>query len=116
MELKLENGRYVPSKYLGLERVGGADELLQRVSMKLQVRRGSFYPLPDYGSRLYTLSSIKPSLRETAAKQFIQEALSDETGLNLDSVEITYHDEDNITIAAEFTYEGDVKLFIDTKI
>lgn len=116
MELKLEDGKYVPSKFLGLEQVRGTDELLQRIIMKLKARRGSFYPLPEYGSRLHTLSSVKPALRETAARQFVQEALSDEPGLNLDSLEVAYLDGDGINIAAVFSYDGDTRLFVDTRI
>lgn len=116
MELKLRDGRYVPSKYLGFERVSGEEEILQRIYMKLKARRGGFYPLPEYGSRLYTLSSVKPSLRETAAQQFIQEALRDESDLALDSLTLTCGSGDDIYLAAVFTYDGDLKLSVDTRI
>lgn len=116
MELRLENGSYVPSKLLGLDRVEGAEEVLQRVIMKLKAQKGAFFPLPDYGSRLYTLFSIKPNMRETAAKQFVQEALADEAELEMDSLEISYGDDGELRIAASFTYGGDVQLFVDTEI
>ena len=116
MELKLEDGRYVPSKFLGFERVSEEAELLQRIEMKLKARRGGFYPMPKYGSSLHTLSSIKPSLRETAARQFVQEALADESELVLDSLELSYESEDSILITAAFTYSGEIKLSVDTRI
>lgn len=116
MELKLDNGSYVPAKYIGLERVGGADELRQRVTMKLNARRGCFLPLPEFGCRLHTLSSVKPSQRETAARQFVQEALSDEKDLVLDSLYITYLPGEVMSISADFTYGGDEKFSVNTDV
>lgn len=78
MELKLSGGSYVPRADGGLETVSGSEEAAQRVLMKLAARRGGFYPLPEYGSRLYTLCRLKPSEREAAAGQLIAEALADE--------------------------------------
>ena len=52
MELRLKDGKY-DSIGARLCTVSGAEELAQRVMMKLAARRGSFWPLPDYGSRLY---------------------------------------------------------------
>lgn len=115
MELRLENGKYVPRGATGLERVQGEDELLQRICMKLKARRGGFYPMPEYGSRLYSLTSVKPSMRETAARQYILEALSDEQGLALDTVTVSAENEE-LCVSAEFTYQGDVKLTVDTWI
>lgn len=42
MELKLQNGDYVPDGVGGLRRVWGQEALLQRVFYKLMARRGSF--------------------------------------------------------------------------
>lgn len=116
MELRLIDGRYVPGSPGGFERVSGEEELLQRVCMKLKARRGEFYPLPEYGSRLYTLVSVKPSLRETAARQFILEALADETGLALESVEVEEGEGEELNVRASFTYQQDTRLSIDTRI
>lgn len=115
MELKLENGKYVSQGIAGLEQVGGEDELLQRVCMKLKARRGGFYPMPEYGSRLYSLTAVKPSMRETAARQYILEALSDETELALETVTVSEENEE-LCVRAEFTYQGTVKLAVDTWI
>ena len=83
MELKLEQGRYVPGAG-GLLRVTGANEIAQRVMMKLTARRGGFAPLPEYGSALYTLlHTARPSEYETAAMQYIAQALADEAGLRV---------------------------------
>ena len=78
MELKLQDGRYTLSAAGVPETVRGAEETLQRVLMRLTARRGAFWPDPDYGSRLYTLSQLTPAQRAAAAKLFVAEALSDE--------------------------------------
>lgn len=78
MELKLENGKYTAVSRGGLEFVSGAEELRQRIEMKLTARRGGFALMPEFGSRLYLLPTVKPSQREAAARQYIAEALSDE--------------------------------------
>ena len=71
MEIKLTDGKYTLGDYLAPNELEELDEILQRVIMKLKVRRGSFLPLPDYGSRLHLLSKAKPSSRETAARQYV---------------------------------------------
>lgn len=106
MELKLEDGRYVPGKYQGFENVSGGEELLQRVLMRLRVRRGSFLPMPEYGSRLHLLRSVKSSQRESAAKQFITEALSEEAGLELESLAISEMSEGELLLDMSFSYGG----------
>lgn len=116
MEIKLSNGRYVASQFGGLETVRGDEELAQRIVMKLASRRGGFAPMPDFGSRLYLLTGIKPSERELAARQYIIEALSDEQGLTLTSLELgRADDEGEISITAQFTYDNDT-LTVSTTI
>lgn len=89
MELKLENGRYVPAAR-GLAEVSGAEELAQRITMKLAARRGKFWPMPQYGSRLYTLiSGVRPADRKAAVRTFVAEALADETGVSLKNMEMS---------------------------
>jgi phage baseplate assembly protein W len=112
----LENGRYVPDDYLRLRQVSGSDELLQRVLMKLKAPRGAFHPLPDYGSRLYSLFAVKAGKRHSAARDFVQEALSDEKGLELESLELSYPDRDDMRITAVFSYDNGKMLFVETGI
>lgn len=102
MEIKLENGNYVPGKYSGLTTVSGDEETAQRIAMKLTARRGGFAPLPDYGSRLYTLPAVKPSERQTAARQFIAEALSGETDAALSALSIS---QGNGTLSLSLTFQ-----------
>ena len=66
MELELKDGRYTLDGGHALREIDGAEELAQRVALRLRVHRGAFLPLPDYGSRLYTLGRLHPNERETA--------------------------------------------------
>lgn len=108
MELKLENGCYVPGKYQGFERVSGSEELLQRVLMKLKARRGSFLPMPEYGSRLYLLPREKPSNRTAAAKSYVSEALEDEVGLKLEGLTVEQGETGELTLSLSFLYNGEL--------
>ena len=87
MELKFDSGRYVSGAYGGFETVSGREETLQRALMRLSARRGSFFPLPDFGSELHTLLSMKKSQRPAAARRMVYEALESESGLRAAEVE-----------------------------
>lgn len=115
MELKLENGRYVPTVQGALERVSGKEELLQRILMKLTARRGGFAAMPDFGSRLYLLGRTLPSERESIAAQYVAEALSDEPGLQLESLRLTDCEDGSAILALRFTADGEL-LQLETKI
>ncbi|HIY16546.1 MAG TPA: phage GP46 family protein [Candidatus Intestinimonas stercorigallinarum] len=78
MALLLKNGDYVADERGGLQSVEGAQDLLQRVLFRLQVRRGSFPFLPELGSRLYLLPREKPGVRQALARQYAAEALREE--------------------------------------
>lgn len=77
MELKLQNGDYVPNGLGGFVRQTGHEELLSRALFLLTARKGAFFFLPELGSRLWELRSEKPSGRNMAALQYAQEALAD---------------------------------------
>ena len=49
MELRLEQGDYVPNGAGGFQRLEGAEALLQRVLFRLTARRGQFPFLPELG-------------------------------------------------------------------
>ncbi len=87
MELKFDAGEYVKSGYGGFATVSGTDETLQRALMRLSARRGSFFPLPDFGSELHTLFSMKKSQRAAAAQRMVYEALEPETGITATGVD-----------------------------
>lgn len=106
MELKLRDGAYTLNGAGLPETVEGAEETLQRALMRLSARRGSFAPAPDYGSRLYTLGRLKPSLRPAAARLFVTEALAGEPGLGVDAVSCTPGEGDSAVVRVELSLGG----------
>ncbi len=89
MEWKLVNGDYVPDGMGGLTALTGGEEVLARTLYRLTARRGGLPFRPELGSRLYQLSREKPSARQALAAQYVAEALEEEPGLTVRSVELT---------------------------
>ena len=104
MELKMEDGDYVPNGIGGLETVDGSAALVQRVLFRLQARRGSFPFLTDLGSRLWQLSALPAAERSAAAKQYVAEALTDEEGLSVEGVTLEDSGDGTAALTAELTY------------
>lgn len=88
MEWKLRDGDYVPDGKGGLTALSGGEEVLARVLYRLTARRGAMPFLPGLGSRLYQLGREKPSARKALATQYVAEALEEEPGLTVRSVEL----------------------------
>lgn len=106
MELKLRSGAYVLNGAGLPETVDGAEETLQRALMRLSARRGSFAPAPDYGSRLYTLGTLKPSRRAAAARLFVTEALAVEKGVGVEAVDYVPGEGNSAAVAATLSLGG----------
>ena len=106
MELKLQNGDYLPEAGGGLRRVSGTEELAQRALMRLAARRGGFFHLPDYGSRLHTLGRMKTSQREAAAWQYVLEALEPETEITLTALEYLPGEDGSASLRLELDCGG----------
>lgn len=79
MALILRDGDYVPDGKGGFRTAEGAREVLERILWKLSVRRGSFPFLPELGSRLHLLGRAGAGQRAALARQYVAEALYDET-------------------------------------
>lgn len=108
MELKLEQGSYVLDGTKKLATVTAAEEIAQRVIMRLTAPRGAFGPLSDYGSRLHTLArSAKPAAWQTTAMQYVAEALADETAVEVTGVEVSRQGDDTLQVNVTFTVDGE---------
>lgn len=107
MELRLKNGDYVPNGAGGLRRVAGSEELLQRVLFKLAARRGSFPFWDALGSRLWQLGQVPAAQRQSAAKQYVAEALADESGLRVETVELAAERDGTAELTVELSYGGE---------
>lgn len=85
MELKIRDGAYVRQDG-HLVRAEGREALLQKVLFLLTARRGSFPFLPEMGSRLHTLGRTRGGERQSAAEQYVAEALAGERDLEVEAV------------------------------
>jgi phage gp46-like protein len=106
MELALRNGDYVPDYAGGVQRLTGRDALLQRVMFRLTARRGTFPFREDLGSRLWQLGQVSTSARQAAAKQYVTEALAEETELTVEGVTLVQQETD-AALTVELSYEGE---------
>lgn len=107
MELKLKNGDYEPDGVGGLRRVEGREELLQRVLFKLTAHRGAFPFEEKLGSRLWLLGRLGAAQRQSAAAQYVAEALADERDLSVESVELTPAEDGIAALKAVLDYQGE---------
>ena len=60
MELRLEQGDYVPNGAGGFQRLEGAEALLQRVLFRLPARRGQFPFLPELAAACTSWAGKSP--------------------------------------------------------
>lgn len=102
------DGKYQALAGGGFATVNGIQEMAQRISMKLTAKRGGFPLLPKYGSELYRLGAVKPSERRAVAEKYVAAALSDERGLVLENLEISYTDDETILVGMEFSCDNEV--------
>ena len=107
MAMKLVNGDYVKNVWGGFETVSGVEEILDRVLFKLNCRRGGFAPMPELGSRLYLLGREKIENLNSAARQYILEALTGETEIAVSDVTAVKNFDGSISVKAEFNYLGE---------
>jgi len=92
MALMLRNGDYVSDGTTGLCRVTGREALLQSVLFRLTARRGVFPFGETLGSRLWQLGQLPAHTRDTAARQYVAEALAEERGVSVEFVTLTERD------------------------
>ena len=105
MELKLQNGDYVPDGVGGLLRVEGREALLQRAVFKLTARRGAFPFLPELGSRLWQLGKAPPAQQQAAAVQYAAEALEGEA-LTVESAELEPRGQGVVALKVNCVWQG----------
>ena len=85
--------------------VSGISEVMERVTFLLRCRRGGFPLLPDLGSRLYLLPFEKRQNVESAALQYITEALEKEKEVAVRAVSAAFED-DRIRLIVTLSYRG----------
>ena len=107
MGLSLREGDYVPDGTGGLRRTGGQEALLGRVLFRLTARRGSFPFLPELGSRLWQLGQLPAVQRQSAAEQYVAEALAAEPELTVERVSLTESGGGRAQVTAAMTWRGE---------
>lgn len=85
MDTALSNGDFICDTRKNLVELTGYDELLQRVLIRLGVKKGSFVYDKNLGSRLYTLKASSGNLNEKALA-LVREALLDMPEVLVESV------------------------------
>ena len=74
MEMRIQNGDFVPDHRGIPQAVDGVEETINRVFFCLCARRGGFAPLPGLGSRLREISGSGEN-RDLTAAVMVREAL-----------------------------------------
>ena len=106
MELELKNGDYLPDGAGGLRRVGGREALLQRALFRLTARRGSFPFWESLGSRLWELGRVPAHKRQSAARQYVTEALAEEP-VTVEEVLLEQGEDGAAAVTVRLRYEGE---------
>lgn len=104
--LKIKERDYVPDGAGSLCRAEGREALLQRVLFRLAARRGQFPFLEDLGSSLWRLGRVSTAARQSAAEQYVAEALTAEKGLTVEVVTLTQED-GMAQVMVELAYQGE---------
>ncbi|WP_417044016.1 hypothetical protein [Dysosmobacter sp.] len=104
--LEIKERDYVPDGAGGLRRAEGREALLQRVLFRLMARRGQFPFLEDLGSSLWRLGRVSAAARQSAAEQYVAEALTTEEGLTVEAVTLT-QENDMAHVIVQLTYQGE---------
>ena len=102
MGLSLRNGDYVPDGTGGLRRTEGREVLF-----RLTARRGTFPFLPELGSRLWQLGQLPAARRQSAAEQYVEEALAAEPGLTVEQVILTESGGGRAQVTVGLTWQGE---------
>lgn len=118
MEFQIKDGDYVPDGQGGLRTLEGAQEVLARVLFRLKARRGKMPFLPELGSQLYLLLREKPSIRPALARQYVAQALEEETDVTVTEVELTETGDGKAELTVRLEWQGQpltASLVLDTK-
>ena len=117
MELKLRDGDYIPDGVGGLRTLSGQEALLQRVLYRLSARRGQFPFLETLGSRLWQLGRLPAAERQSAAKQYVAQALAEEKDVQVRAVTLAANENGTADLTAELEWRGEVlKVTLDVQM
>ena len=87
--------------------ISGREALLEQVLFRLTARRGTFPFLPELGSRLWQLGQLPAARRQSAAEQYVAEALAAEPGLTVEQVILTESGGGRAQVTVGLTWQGE---------
>jgi hypothetical protein len=104
-----EHGDLVFGSNRDLAGVSGNDLLEQRMRLRLKIQRGSWVYDEDenLGSRLNTVSTMRPDQMDTAVRAYVQEALLPMTEIVVTDVQVEIVDSHSITAHVFYVVSGD---------
>ena len=106
MPLMLRDGDYMLDSAGRLRSADGQEALVQRVLLRLSARRGKFPFWQTLGSQLWTLGQLPQNARQSAAAQYVAEALAEED-LQVESVTLSPLGDQRMLLEANLTVQGE---------
>ena len=100
MEMRIQNGDFVPDHRGIPQAADGVEETINRVFFCLCARRGGFAPLPGLGSRLREISGSGEN-RDLTAAVMVREALESLDGVQVGEVS-TVRQGEALTVSIQF--------------
>lgn len=85
--------------------LAGREELIQRVLIRLQVKKGSFLPDPDLGSELYRLPRSDSERTKRLALSYVQEALAGLSAVEVLGVDCAVAGEDLLRVTVRVSVD-----------
>lgn len=107
MALELRDGDYVLSRTGSLRRVSGREALVQRILFRLTAHRGGFLFQEELGSRLWLLGRIPKGQRQSAAAQYVAEALAQEQDVTVEAVTLGEEAGGTAPLTVELGWRGE---------
>ena len=104
----VRGGDFVKNEFGYPAVVSGRQELMQRVMVRLCVRRGCFAPDPDLGSRLYTLVQGNPRAASRDALSYAREALDGMENAEVLSACAVFDGDGNAEVTVRIRMDGGI--------
>lgn len=106
MSIRLIDRDYRSDGAGGLKSGGSAEQVLDEVLFRLSARRGALPMLPELGSEMYRLRSLKPSARQTMAREYAVQALADLDEATVTDAQVT-EGADGLRVTVDLQWQGE---------
>ena len=106
MDTLLKNGQHALSKSGLPIQISGAEKILQQISIRLAIRKGSFPYNKDLGSELYKLRTSTDEATQREAFSYVQEALRDMKDVEVISVKCSFVEQDTLAVKVSISFNN----------